>query len=210
MRDPSPDQLVAWRELGFDEAGFLGGVGLSGAAGERGFSVLEQLWSRPTVEINGIVGGYGGPGTKTVIPAHATAKLSFRLVPGQVPERILAGLHRFVQDRLPTDARASFAHEGGSPAIGFDTGAPVFQAATRALKAEWNKMPVIVGCGASIPIVELFRSRLDMDTLLIGFALDDDRIHSPNEKYNLRSFTKGARSWARILAALAGVADVGT
>src|SRR6185503_5346027 len=210
VRNPSPTELEVWRRLGFDAGGFLGLVGLSEAAGETGFSILEQLWSRPTAEINGIVGGYGGPGTKTVIPAQATAKLSFRLVPGQDPRKILAGLRRFVQNRLPTDARATFAHEGGSPAIGFDTDGPVFQAATRALEAEWDEAPVIVGCGASIPIVESFRSRLDMDTLLVGFALDDDRIHAPNEKYNLKSFTKGARSWARILAELGGVADVGS
>jgi acetylornithine deacetylase/succinyl-diaminopimelate desuccinylase-like protein len=207
VRAPSAAQLAAWRGLGFDEAGFLGSIGLSEAAGERDFSVVEQLWSRPTVDINGMVGGYGGPGTKTVIPAQAVAKLSFRLVPGQEPAKILSSLHRFIDQRLPADARASFAHEGGSPAIGFDTDAPAFQAATRALVTEWGKTPAIVGCGASIPIVESFRSRLGMDTLLIGFALDDDRIHAPNEKYNLRSFTKGARSWARILAEL-GAANV--
>lgn len=207
VRQPLPSELADWRALDFDEAGFLGGIGLSEPAGETGFSVLEQLWSRPTAEINGIVGGYGGPGTKTVIPAHATAKLSFRLVPGQSPRRILDGLHRFVENLLPADASVSFKGDGGSPAVGFDTRAPAFQAASRALEAEWGKPPIIVGCGASIPIVESFRSRLDMDALLVGFALDDDRIHSPNEKYNLRSFNKGARSWARILAQL-GAIDV--
>lgn len=202
VRDPSPAQLDQWRALGFDAAGFLGEIGLSEPAGEKGVPALEQLWARPTAEINGIVGGYGGPGTKTVIPAQATAKLSFRLVPGQKPQKILGGWRHFVEARLPADARVSFAHEGGSPAIGFDTDAPAFRASARALKAEWGKPAAIIGCGASIPIVESFHSRLGMDSLLIGFALDDDRIHAPNEKYNLRSFTKGKRSWARILAAL--------
>jgi acetylornithine deacetylase/succinyl-diaminopimelate desuccinylase-like protein len=209
VREPSPEQRDAWRNLGADTASFLGEVGLSEPAGETGRSVLEQLWSRPTVEVNGIIGGYAGPGTKTVIPSQASAKLSFRLVPDQDPQKILDGLHHFIADRLPADARVTYCGEGGSPAVGFDTKAPAFRAAASALQAEWGKAPVIVGCGASVPIVESFRTRLGMDVLLVGFALDDDRIHSPNEKYNLTSFDKGARSWARILAALAD-ANAGT
>lgn len=208
VREPSPEQQDAWRALGFDTDKFLGVVGLSAPAGEADRSVLEQLWSRPTVEVNGIVGGYTGPGTKTVIPSKASAKLSFRLVPDQDPAKLIAGLHRFIEARLPDDVDVAYGGEGGSPAVGFDTSAPAFRATTEALEAEWGKPPVIVGCGASIPIVESFRTRLGMDALLVGFALDDDRIHSPNEKYNLSSFEKGARSWARILAAL-GANDVG-
>jgi acetylornithine deacetylase/succinyl-diaminopimelate desuccinylase-like protein len=202
VQDPSAEQISAWRKLGFDDKSFLGEVGLSTPAGETDKSILEQLWSRPTVEVNGIVGGYTGPGTKTVIPAKASAKLSFRLVPNQDPDKILDGLHRFVAAQLPADAGVSYAGEGGSPAVGFDAEAPAFRAASRALADEWGKAPVIVGCGASIPIVESFRTLLGMDALLVGFALEDDRIHSPNEKYNLTSFEKGARSWARILASL--------
>ena len=202
VHEPSGKQRDAWGALGFDTSAFLGEIGLSEPAGETDRNVLEQLWSRPTVEVNGMIGGYTGPGTKTVIPAQASAKLSFRLVPNQDPAKIIDGLHRFIAERLPGDARVSFGGEGGSPAVGFDTAAPAFRATAAALQDEWGKPPVVVGCGASIPIVESFRTRLGMDALLVGFALDDDRIHSPNEKYNLTSFEKGARSWARILAKL--------
>lgn len=205
IREPALAQLAQWRRLGFDEAEFLANVGLQKPAGEQGRSLLEQLWTRPTAEINGISGGYAGPGTKTVIPSKASAKLSFRLVPGQKPETILKGFRAFVESRLPADCSVEFLHEGGSPAIGFDTGSPAFLAAREALEEEWGRKPVLMGCGGSIPIVESFKSKLDMDSLLVGFALDDDRIHAPNEKYNLSSFHRGARSWARILGRLASL-----
>ncbi len=201
--EPSAEQLAQWQGLGFDEAAFLGGVGLSRPAGEKGRSVLEQLWSRPTAEINGIIGGYTGPGTKTVIPAEASAKLTFRLVPGQNPQRILENFRTFVTERSPADCKVSFSNLGGSQAVGFDTRMPAMRSAAEALKAEWGEEPVMMGCGGSIPIVEAFKTHLGMDSLLIGFALEDDRVHSPNEKYNLTSFTHGARSWARIMERLA-------
>jgi acetylornithine deacetylase/succinyl-diaminopimelate desuccinylase-like protein len=203
VTEPSQEQRDEWQALGFDEAAFLAEIGLVEPAGEERYSLLEQLWTRPTVEINGIHGGYTGVGTKTVIPSQASAKISFRLVPGQNPQQVITGFHQFVDQRLPKDARAHFIGEGGAPAVGFDMTSEPFQAAIQALHDEWEMPPVRLGCGASIPIVESFRSALGMDALLIGFALPDDRIHAPNEKYNLKSFVKGARSWARILSAFA-------
>ncbi len=203
VREPTDAQRKQWEDLDFDADAFLAGIGLKQPAGESERSVLEQLWSRPTAEINGVYGGYTGPGTKTVIPARAVAKLSFRLVPGQEPDRVLNGFREFVAKHLPADFKATFRNEGGSPAVGFDTTKPPFLAAAKALEEEWGRPTILMGCGASIPIVQSFQSVLGMDSLLIGFALGDDRIHAPNEKFNLTSFSKGARSWARVLARLA-------
>ncbi|MGV3649925.1 MAG: M20/M25/M40 family metallo-hydrolase [Devosia sp.] len=194
-----------WRNLGFSEAGYLGSVGLKTPAGEAGRSVLEQIWSRPTCEINGMWGGYTGDGFKTVIPSKASAKISFRLVSGQDPVKIRAAFRAHVEARLPADCTVSFKPHGGSPAITVPVDGPYLAPALAALSDEWNKPAVVVGSGGSIPVVGEFKRRLGMDTLLIGFAGIDDRIHSPNEKYNLKSFHKGIRSWVRVLAALSAV-----
>lgn len=205
VRPLSAEQREQWNALAFDGARFLGQVGLETPAGESGHSALEQLWSRPTAEINGIIGGYTGPGTKTVIPSKASAKLTFRLVPDQDPDKIVAGFREFVTARLPVDCSAEFLGERGSAAVIFDTTGPAFQAAASALEDEWGKQPVFMGCGGSIPIVEAFKSELGMESLLVGFALDENRIHSPNERYNLTSYRKGIRSWARILEKLSAI-----
>jgi acetylornithine deacetylase/succinyl-diaminopimelate desuccinylase-like protein len=199
-----PEEIAAqWRELDFSDSEFLGEVGLSVPAGEHGRSALQMIWSRPTCDVNGIVGGYTGIGTKTVLPATASAKVSFRLVGKQNPEKIAQSFRAFVKARLPADVRAEFIAHGASPAIVLPTKSEALRRARRALEAEWGKPPVLIGSGGSIPIVGVFKRELSMDSLMVGFGLENDSIHSPNEKYERSSFHKGARSWARLLAALA-------
>jgi acetylornithine deacetylase/succinyl-diaminopimelate desuccinylase-like protein len=199
-----PDAVKAqWQGLGFDDKAFLGDVGLAIPAGEQGRSVLEQTWARPTCEINGVIGGYTGDGFKTVIPAKASAKISFRLVAGQDPMTIREAFRAHVRAHVPADCSVSFTSHGASPAIATPYDGAFAQQALGALTAEWGKAAVVMGSGGSIPVVGEFKRRLDMDALLIGFAQLDDRIHSPNEKYDLSSFSHGIRSWIRILGAFA-------
>jgi len=193
-----------WQDLGLTPEKFLGQVGLGVPAGEKGRLVIEQISSRPTCDVNGIWGGYTGPGAKTVIPAEASAKISFRLVRDQKPAKIREAFHAFVRSRLPADCKVEFVgRAAGAPAVALDWGMPQLAAARAALTQEWGREALLIGSGGSIPVVGDFKRLLGIDTLLIGFGLDDDRIHSPNEKYDLVSFHKGTRSWARILAALA-------
>jgi acetylornithine deacetylase/succinyl-diaminopimelate desuccinylase-like protein len=193
-----------WARLDFDAGAFLGAVGLSIPAGETGRSALEMVWSRPTAEINGMGGGYQGAGFKTVIPSKASAKVSFRLVFDQDPHAIRAAFRAFVRARVPADCTVEFIEHGSGRATTFPNDAPAFEKARAALGAEWAREAVYVGAGGSIPVCREFRDVLGMDVILAGFGLDDDRIHSPNEKYDLTSFHKGTRAWARVLAALAG------
>jgi len=200
-----PDEIRAqWQGLAFDHARFLGDVGLSVPAGEADRTPLEKLWSRPTAEVNGIWGGYTGAGFKTVLPSKASAKISFRLVGDQDPEAIHDAFVSHVEARLPADVTAEFPNGHGAGASRMPTDDPAFEAARQALSDEWQMEAAFVGSGGSIPIAGHFQEILGMNAMLIGFGRDDDQIHSPNEKYNLESFHKGMRSWARILAALAG------
>ena len=191
-----------WDGLGFDPDAFLGGVGLSVPAGEKGRTALEMIWARPTCEINGMISGYTGAGFKTVLPAQASAKVSFRLVGQQDPHKLRKAFRDFVTARVPADCRVEFHEHGASPASVMETSHPAFEAARGALSDEWPKPAAFVGAGGSIPIAGYFKSILGMDSMLIGFAKDDDQIHSPNEKYDLDSFHRGIRSWARILDAV--------
>ncbi len=191
-----------WQNLAFDHANFLGDVGLSVPAGEQDRTPLEMIWSRPTCDVNGIWGGYAGDGFKTVLPAEAGAKISFRLVGDQDPDAIHASFVEYVNGCLPEDYTAEFPLGKGSKASQMAITDPAFEKARKALSDEWPLPASYVGCGGSIPIAGHFKDILGVDAMLIGFGKDDDQIHSPNEKYDLESFHKGTRSWARILAAL--------
>ena len=201
----TPSQVLEqWRKLDLKPEDFLGQVGLKIPAGEKGRMLIEQIQSRPTCDANGIIGGYTGVGAKTVIAGEASAKISFRLVGEQDPDKISEAFKAFVRARIPEDCSVEFVKHKGSKAIQLPYDMPALTAAKSALSDEWGREPVTIGSGGSIPIVGDFKRTLGLDTLLVGFGLDDDRVHSPNEKYDLKSFHKGTRSWARILAALAG------
>lgn len=195
----------AWDALAFDGKAFLERIGLAEPAGERDRSVLEQVWARPTCEVNGICGGFTGPGGKTVIPAEASAKLSFRLVGRQQPGSIVTAFQDFVRSRVPSDCSVRFLDHAGAKPIAVDLDSPYLKAARAGLEEEFERVPALIGCGGSIPVVEIFKECLGLDSLLVGFALDDDQVHSPNEKYDVVCFLRGTRSWARILARLAAI-----
>jgi acetylornithine deacetylase/succinyl-diaminopimelate desuccinylase-like protein len=202
--DELPEAVRAqWQSLAFDHAAFLGAVGLTTPAGEAGRTPLEMIWSRPTAEINGIWGGYTGAGFKTVLPAEAHAKVSFRLVSRQDPAKILPAFRAWIEAQLPPDCALEWHEPEGSPASVMEITDPAFEAARGALSAEWARPAAFVGCGGSIPIAGYFKDFLGMDAMLVGFGRDDDQIHSPNEKYDVESFHKGIRSWARILDRIA-------
>lgn len=198
----TPEIKENWANLGFDDKKFLGDVGLSVPAGEKGLSVLEQLWARPTAEICGIHGGYTGDGFKTVIPAEAFAKISFRLVGKQNPDKVWDAFEKHMRAFIPADCDIEFKKYAGGYGVALDTETPLFKSVETALTAEWDKAPALMGCGASIPVVNEIREILGMDSLLVGFALPDDNIHSPNEKYDVNSYHKAIRSWVRILGNL--------
>ena len=200
-----PDILAQWKKLNLTPEKFLKPIGLSEPAGEKGRLLIEQVSSRPTCDVNGIIGGYTGEGSKTVIPAQASAKISFRLVEGQDPARIRKLFREYVTSRLPKDCTAEFGDHSSGAAIALDWNMKPLAAAKQALTDEWGKETVLMGSGASVPIVTDFKKTLGLDSVLVGFGLDDDNIHSPNEKYDLKSFHKGIRSWARILGALAAM-----
>ncbi|MGY6646885.1 MAG: M20/M25/M40 family metallo-hydrolase [Salinarimonas sp.] len=202
VAEPPADVRAQWEKLGLTPEKYLGPIGLKHPAGEQDRMLIEQIQSRPTCDANGIIAGYTGEGTKTVIASQASCKVSFRLVGDQDPEAVAAAFRAHVEARIPADCSVEIIEHKGSRAIALPYDMPALDAAREALADEWGREPVVIGNGGSIPIVGDFKRTLGLDSLLIGFGLDDDRVHSPNEKYDLVSFYKGTCSWVRVLAAL--------
>jgi acetylornithine deacetylase/succinyl-diaminopimelate desuccinylase-like protein len=203
VREIGEAEGAAWRAIGVSEADFLATAGLRTPVGEKGRTLLERTWSRPTCDVNGIWGGYIGAGAKTVIPARASAKLSCRLVPDQDPEKVLAGLKRFIEQRLPPDFSYELQEFGKSPAMRVPTDSTYLRAARRAAFTVFGREPVLIGCGGSIPVAGSMQRLLGLDTVFIGFGLDDDRVHSPNEKFELVCFERGICTHVALLGELA-------
>jgi acetylornithine deacetylase/succinyl-diaminopimelate desuccinylase-like protein len=182
--------------LPFDEANFAKQIGVTGLSGEAGFSTLERRWARPTCDVNGITSGYQGEGAKTVLPAKASAKFSFRLVPKQDPHKITQSLRSYLQSLCPPGITMELVDHHGAPAAITPLESPYIDAAARAIERGFGKRPVFIREGGSIPIVTAFQRELNADTLLLGWGLDDDNTHSPNEKFCLADFHRGIKASA--------------
>jgi acetylornithine deacetylase/succinyl-diaminopimelate desuccinylase-like protein len=189
--DMEPDSLAELRTLPFDEVKEASQLGVPSLAGESGRLPLERMWFRPTLECNGIWGGYQGPGSKTIIPSWAKAKISARLVGTQDPRRIREAVASYVQQVAPNGVRVEVDHAGEVPAVVIPRDHPVVAAAARAMEAGFGKRPVFIGTGGSIGPVASFARILKLPQVLIGVGLPDDQIHAPNEKFTLSQFFGG-------------------
>jgi acetylornithine deacetylase/succinyl-diaminopimelate desuccinylase-like protein len=192
-----------WRKLPFSEAEFAASVGIPAGSGETGYSSLERKWARPTCDVNGITTGYQGPGAKTVIASKASVKISMRLVPNQDPKKIQQAFEQAVKDRLPANVKHEIRWYGASPPVLVPIDSKSTQLAAEALAIGFGKEPTFMREGGSIPVVGLIKTVLGLDTLLVGFGLPDDRIHSPNEKFNLDALHGGTRTAAALYDKLA-------
>lgn len=204
VRELSAEERTAWSNLNVDEAAALRGIGLPPEAGvgEAGYTFTEREWARPTADINGIVGGYTGPGAKTVIPSKASAKVSFRLVDDQDSAKIAKSFFAWLEERTPAGCKWKFEdHGGGAPATCATDSAPL-RAAARAIEVGCGIAPAMIKSGGSIPVAGLLKETLGLETVFMGFGLEDDRVHSPNEKFELDCFRMGAKSHVALVEQL--------
>lgn len=198
VRELTRGERENWKKLGVSASEALAKIGLPPAAdiGEEGYTATEREWARPTAEINGIWGGYTGKGAKTVIPAFASAKVSFRLVADQDPGKITKLFFSWLKERTPPGCRWELTDHHGGFGVTVPTDSPVLADAVRAIERAAGKKPDLIKSGGSIPVAGMLKSMLGLDTIFMGFGLEDDRVHSPNEKFELACFRMGARAHA--------------
>jgi succinyl-diaminopimelate desuccinylase len=191
-------ERTQFRSLPFSEQQFREQHGVAGVSGETGYSTLERRWARPSFDINGLTSGYQGEGAKTVLPARATAKFSFRLVPNQDPQKISAALHDFLASHVPPGIKMELIDFHGGPGVVMSLDSPYLEAAATAIEHGFGRRPVFIREGGSIPIVTTFASELQAVVLLLGWGQNDDNLHSPNEKFALADFHRGIRASAHL------------
>ncbi len=204
VRALTDEERDAWKQLGVDPVAALRGIGLGadGDVGEQGFTAIEREWARPTADINGIIGGYTGPGAKTVIASQASAKVSFRLVDDQDSAKITKAFFAWLEARTPAGCRWVFEdHGGGAPATCATESEPL-RAAALAIEQACKKPTAMIKSGGSIPVAGLLKETLGLETIFMGFGLEDDRVHSPNEKFELDCYRMGARSHVALVEQL--------
>ncbi len=200
-----PAVAEATRALPFDDAAYLAEVGAPATFGEAGYGTLERQWYRPTLEVNGLWGGYQGEGIKTVLPSEATAKVTCRLVADQRPERVLDAIERHLRDAVPEGVTLWVRRsDHGAAAYHLRDDHPGLRAVVGALHATYGVAPWVIGMGGSVPICETFQRELGMTTVFFSFAVGDEDIHAPNEFFRLERFAQGRAAWADLLARLPG------
>ncbi|TVR89956.1 MAG: dipeptidase [Trueperaceae bacterium] len=200
---PTTALLAATHALPFDERAYLSEIGAATTWGEPGYGTLERQWYRPTLEINGMWGGYLGTGPKTVVPCEAHAKLTCRLVADQRPDRVFELIERHLLEHRPHGSRVHVTRHGeGAGAYHLHAAHPGLRAVLGALRATYGVEPWVVGMGGSVPICETFQRALGIDTVFFSFAVGDEDIHAPNEFFRLERLTHGRHAWADLLARL--------
>jgi acetylornithine deacetylase/succinyl-diaminopimelate desuccinylase-like protein len=205
VRQLTPREREIWSKLPFNDESHRNEMGVPHLFGEAGFTTLERKWARPTLDINGLTSGYQGPGAKTIIPAKASAKVSMRLVPDQDPKKIEAAFRRALESRVPKTVTLDIrVHSGAHPSL-LPIDNPATQLAAKAVQTGFGVAPVFMREGGTVPVGTLFKTTLGIDTLFIGFGLSDDRVHSPNEKFDLDALHKGTRTAAALYAELANL-----
>lgn len=202
----TPAERQQFRELNFDEAAFKKELEIHEVAGEAGYTTLERRWARPTCEVNGLVSGYTGVGPKTIVPSRATAKITCRLVPHQDPHALVDALHEYLRGQCPPSLDFEFTSYHGCPAFVFDPTSPYIEAASEAVRTAWGVDRVrLIREGGSIPVVQTFKDVLGVDTLLLGWGLNTDNLHSPNEHFSIADFHRGIEASSRLWESLARV-----